>query len=165
MRLISQQRLHELLAYDADAGVFVWLQSRGGVKAGSVAGRLNTTTGYREIRVDGCLYQEHRLAWVHVHGVWPVNDIDHINGVRSDNRISNLRPATRSENHRNRKKSDVNTSGYKGVHWKPATSKWIASIQVNSSMKYLGCFDRIEDAADAYAKAAALHFGEFARIE
>lgn len=95
---ITQKRLHELLDYSPDTGLFTWKVARAGrIKAGDVAGNLNNT-GYIQITVDGTAYYAHRLAWLYIHGKFPENHIDHINGVRDDNRISNLRDVTPQEN-------------------------------------------------------------------
>ena len=96
--LITAERLRELLHYDAETGVFRWKVRpyRTSIQSGTVAGMIYA--GYRRIRVDGQMYQAHRLAWFYIHGHWPVNLIDHKNTIRDDNRLSNLREATRAEN-------------------------------------------------------------------
>jgi len=98
-RSLSQARLRELLQYDPDTGVFVWLQSRRArASEGSIAGS-NHPSKHRIIRIDGVNFYAHRLAWIYVHG--PIPDgmlIDHINGQRGDNRIKNLRTVTHKEN-------------------------------------------------------------------
>lgn len=163
MRLTPED-LRRLLAYDADTGAFTWLVAlsrriRPGRKAGSLNGN-----GYVQIRVFGRIYAAHRLAWLYVHGEWPPEQIDHMNGDRADNRIANLRPATATQNHANMRRPRDNTSGSKGVYWDKANSKWVANVRIGGKTKYLGRFDRIEDAAAAYKNAAHKYFGEFARI-
>ena len=88
--------------------------------------------------------------------------IDHINGNSLDNRRENLRLATPMQNSQNMKKPRTNTSGYKGVSWSKARSKWLATINVNKKLIYLGLFVEIVDAAKAYDKAAKEHFGTYA---
>jgi hypothetical protein len=94
---LTQARLKELLDYNPDTGIFTRKVSRPGFRVGDVAGSL-TERGYIKIGIDGKNYSAHRLAWLYVHGKSPDNCIDHINGVRDDNRISNLRDVTSQEN-------------------------------------------------------------------
>jgi len=117
-------------------------------------------SGYKVIGVDGKLYLAHRLAWFFVHGNWPSDQIDHINGIKDDNRICNLREATTSENHQNMPLIKSNRSGAVGVHWDRASGRWMAQIAVNRRRKTLGRFDTVEDAARAYQEAKA-HLHQF----
>jgi hypothetical protein len=157
-------RLLEVLAYEADTGHFVWRKPRPFCSIGKRAGTL-TSPGYVVIAVEGRKYMAHRLAWLYTHRRWPTEEIDHINGVRSDNRLVNLREATPSQNQANKAMRRDNTSGAKGVTWDKSRSDWIAAIHVNGSRKYLGRFSSVEEASAAYAVAASHHFGEFARPE
>ena len=97
-------------------------------------------------------------------GKWPENDIDHINVARGDNRFSNLREATRSENLRNRGAQKNNTSGFKGVSWQKSSRKWDARINIHGKVVHLGYFDDPEDAYQAYCQAAKELHGEFYNI-
>jgi hypothetical protein len=106
----------------------------------------------------------HRLAWFLYHGVWPKEQVDHINNVRDDNRILNLREATSFENQCNRKPQVGCSSKYKGVSYKKQDCKWQAQIQINYKNIYLGLYHNEEEAALAYNKAALEHFGEYAKI-
>lgn len=90
--------------------------------------------------------------------------VDHINGNGLDNRRSNLRLATHGENSQNCRRPRRNTSGVKGISWHNATGKWQARIGCSGKSIYLGCFDRLDDAAVAYAQASALHHGLFGKI-
>ena len=117
----TQEELKSLLNYDDKTGIFTWRKSSGPVKSGSVAGYVNEK-GYILIGIKGKSYRAHRLAWLYVTGEHPVNVIDHINGVRDDNRLSNLRSCTQKENINNplaRKKSSltqpIGKSGVRGV--------------------------------------------------
>ena len=92
-------------------------------------------------------------------------EIDHIDGDGLNNRRSNLRAATHSENMRNRTQQKNNTSGFKRVCWHKQARKWTAAIKVNGRQKHLGMFDKAEDAHAAYCAAAANLHGEFARTE
>jgi HNH endonuclease/AP2 domain len=163
--LITAAYLHKLLSYNPESGVFTRRIGFGSsVKAGTVAGCPNSE-GYLEIRIDGRLYKCARLAWLWMTGAWPVAEIDHINLDPGDNRFCNLREASRSQNKWNEGKRLSNTSGIKGVSWYRQNQKWRADIRINGEKKHLGFFATIDEAAAAYASAAAEHFGEFARLE
>ncbi len=159
--LLDAATLRELLAYDPETGVFTWRVRASNMPKGSVAGGLNGH-GYILIWVRGRKYGAHRLGWLYTFGEWPPHEIDHINGARDDNRLANLRLATRAQNEANTRRSSRNTSGVKGVSWHKRTSTWRAHIVVNGKQKHLGHFTSINAAAAAYQTAAATHFGEFA---
>ena len=161
--MITQARLRELLDYDPATGVFTWKVSRGPARVGSVAG-WKETRGHICIEVDGRSYKAHRLAWLYVSGKWPRDQIDHINCVRTDNRIVNLREATSAENAANSLTYRNNTSGFKGVNWHKKTGKWRAYIGVEGRITHLGLFARVEDAAAAYAEASARLHEDFGRV-
>lgn len=153
---LTPQRVRELLAYDPETGYLTWLVSRRGtVRVGDRAGSI-TLSGYRAIKVDGSLYWAHRLAWLHVHGRWPANQIDHVNGGRDDNRIANLRECTAHENMQNLALKSSNRSGHPGVFWHRVQQKWQVLIRVNGRRQYLGCFTDIDEAAAAYTTAKAV---------
>lgn len=159
---LDQSRLKELLDYDAESGLFHWRvrspksKNRVGDQAGCKA-----TDGYIVVGIDGRYHKGHRLAWLHTFGEWPECTLDHINGVRDDNRIANLRLATKSENCRNAQISIKNKSGFKGVHWNKASKKWRATCKAGARPTYLGSFDTAEAAAIAYQEFASKHHGEF----
>jgi hypothetical protein len=153
--------LRSIYDYDPDTGHFTHKTGRprgGWAKPGKIAG-CRRSDGYILIRIKGFNYRAHRLAWFYTHGRWPTDLIDHANGDPSDNRIHNLREATRSSNAANSKRPSDNTSGYKGVTLAKRSQRWQA--QVNG--RYLGLFSTVEAAADAYARAAKELHGEFAR--
>src|SRR5712664_3026918 len=102
--ILTAERLRELLNYDPETGIFRWDVVRRGCGIGKEAG-TSVSAGYRQISIDRRAYSEHRLARLYVHGHWPLDEIDHINGVRDDNRLSNLRQATRSENAQNQRRA------------------------------------------------------------
>ena len=146
--MITQERLKELLHYDPDTGVFTWKESRGGVSIGGSAGTLNQY-GYISILIDRRSYLAHRLVWLYVHGEFPVNSIDHINHVKLDNRMENLRDANESVNSMNRPMQKNNKSGHTGVHWHKGNKKWFASIKVDRKSIGLGLYVELSDAVKA----------------
>lgn len=162
----SQGKITEALAYDQVSGNFTWKRDlRGMVRKGKVAGRKNNY-GYIVIGWGNREYPAHRLAWFFVTGTWPENQIDHINGTRDDNRWSNLRQATVTENRRNciGQPGKRKFSKYKGVGFndKNKFSKWVARIVVGGRAIHLGSFKTEEQAASAYVEAERKYFGEFA---
>lgn len=160
---ISAEEARQLLSYNPETGTFTWRVGRGKARVGSVAG-TPCSGGYFQIRIYGRIYSAHRLAWLLTHGVWPENQIDHINGRRDDNRLCNLRLATRSENNRNAKRRSDNTSGVKGVSFDKARDRWRAQIRVSGRNRHMGYHKTPEEAYAAYCKAAAEHYGEFANF-
>lgn len=150
-----QLRLLEQLNYEKDTGIFRWKKSpANNIPAGSVAG-ATTSAGYTQITFQGGTCVAHRLVWLMEHGREPVGQIDHVNGIRNDNRIANLREATQSMNQQNSKLRVDNKSGRKGVSWSRAANKWTAGIVVNKKRKHLGVFKDVETAYRAYVAAAA----------
>ncbi len=150
--MLTQKRLKEVLKYDPRTGVFTNRRSRIGVTAYKVAGSIKKD-GYVCIMIDKKAYTAHRLAWFYMTGEWPKNQIDHINHVRSDNRFSNLREATNEENSRNLKLFSNNRSGFSGVSWNKRHKKWYSKITINKKEKFLGSFDKKEDAIKARIEA------------
>ena len=142
---ITQAELKKILHYDPDTGVFTWVVAAGCVNAGDIAGGRKQN-GYRYIKINGTLYLEHRLVWMFVYGYFPENDIDHINRVRDDNRISNLREVSQQCNSRNTGNPCDNTSGVKGVYFSKTRNKWQASIAVNQRRFFLGRYKNFDDA-------------------
>ena len=96
----SIERVRELFSYDPETGIITWAKRRFGVKLGSEAGTEHK--GYKRVKVDSKLIMAHRLAWAIHYGEWPPEELDHVNRIRSDNRISNLREASHSDNMVNR---------------------------------------------------------------
>lgn len=158
---LTAERLRSLMDYAPDSGLFTWRIYRGGSRK-HPATCLQRRWGYIVIRVDGRLYNAHRLAWLYVHGRWPTKDIDHVNGIKQDNRINNLREADRYQNCGNLKRLlKNNTSGHRGVVRVRNSDKWIAQIVRHGVPTHLGRFDSKEAAIHAYNEAAMAHFGEF----
>ena len=156
-RSLDGKSLRSLLDYDPDTGIFRWRVNRGNVEAGAVAGSVKSD-GYIRIKVNGMEFMAHRLAWLHFHGVWPEHHIDHINGVKAENRIANLRDVSRSMNLQNQTRPQKNsTSGFLGVSLHKASKRWKAMIMVNGQSQHLGYFSSAEAAHAAYL-AAKLRF-------
>lgn len=149
---LTADRLRELLHYDPDTGVFRWAKKHARkIIAGQVAGTFGTERR-RNIKIDGYVYKESRLAWLYVHGKWPENVIDHINGDPSDNRIVNLRDVTQSGNTQNQRKPGIkNTTGYLGVMRRG--NLFQARIKAGGKLRYLGHYESPELAHAAYIKA------------
>jgi hypothetical protein len=159
--ILTAARLRELLHYDPETGVFTRLiRTSNSVQVGDVAGSIGVA-GYMHISVAGAEYYAHRIAWLWVHGVWPENHIDHVDGIRRNNRIANLRDAQSAINHQNLKRPKSNNkSGFLGVHQHPTNRNWVAGICVNSKSVHLGCYLTPELASMAYLEAKRrLHAG------
>lgn len=155
--------LNESFEYLPDTGVILWKISPSlSVRKGEIAGCRNGL--HSTIQFKGFRLMAHRVAFAIYHGKWPEKEIDHINGDPTDNRIDNLREASRAENARNYPKPKSNTSGLKGVTWNKASKKWQAAIRINGKSKYLGLFDCAEEAHKAYCEHAEKYHGQFARI-
>lgn len=162
MKKLQQHDLVDILDYDQDTGIFRWsISSPFRNLVGSIAGCI-CGHGYRIITISGVIYPAHRLAWFYVNGVWPKDQIDHINGVRSDNKINNLRLATHAQNQQNKGLGKNNSTGFKGVSLEKA-GRFRARIQTRYGHISLGTFKSGEHAAAAYRIASAAIHGEFAR--
>lgn len=146
--ILTQARLKELLDYDPETGVFTWRHFMGGfARAGSVAGSTDSH-GHTQIKVDGKLHLAHRLAFLYATGATPA-EVDHVNRVKSDNRLANLRGVSRSENLHNTAPCKRNKSGVKGVFWIERLGKWQAYISTAGKRRVLGCYAQFDDAVAA----------------
>lgn len=166
---LSVDYLREMLDYDPESGIFRWKFKTPYKDVGEVVGRRDKD-GYLDTHIKMMSgrsknFRLHRLAWFYVYGVWPENQIDHINGIKDDNRIENLREATANQNQWNQKKAKNNTSGHKVVYWVKRANKWRAFIYCNSKNIHLGYFSSLLEAAEAYKQAAIKYHGEFANYE
>lgn len=155
MTNLTADRLHDVLSYDADTGVFTCRLSRGRIAAGAVAGSMHAH-GYRVISIDGVGYKAHRLAWLYIYGAFPVGVIDHINGDRADNRIANLRDVDHQINAENRKGPRQGKHvALMGVKKQTRGHSYSASIKVKGQVIALGGFPTAELAHEAYMAAKA----------
>jgi hypothetical protein len=158
---LTQDRLKSLLHYDPDTGVFTNKVTRANAVGGEIAGYRHYASGHWYITVDYKKYKAHRLAWLYYYGIWP-EEIDHINGNGTDNRITNLRECTHQQNGRNTKLRIDNTSGKKGVYFDKKNRKYRAYIGINGKNRFIGSrFDTVEEAIAARNKAEIELFGEF----
>ena len=175
---LTPEKLRELLNYDPETGVLTWRKRavRPGLArsdkgwntrfVGKTAGRpgkhghIYIGIAYRKL-YETRNFAAHRLAWVHFYGEWPSTEIDHVNGVPSDNRISNLRLASRTQNMRNTRMRSDNTSGCKGVYWSKKSKKWCAFITINKKVTALGAFTDKQEAIKVRQDAARIYHGEF----
>lgn len=153
---ITQTKLKELLAYNPETGVFTWKVTRGKAKSGSIA-QTKGPHGYLTARVSQKSYLLHRLAWLYMYGCFPEGEIDHINGVRHDNRIANLRCVTRDEQMQNIAVKRTSTTGVLGVSPHKISGKYRARIWVDGQRRNLGLFETVEEASAAYLSVKAEH--------
>ena len=162
---LTQERLKSLLDYDPDVGVFRWKWRVSTKVPRDLTAGIKYPRGYIGIRIDGRRYHAHRLAWFYVHGVWPTLDIDHIDGDPSNNRLANLREATRSQNLANLHKRRGNAKYPKGVYKRGGNKgDWGYGVQIKDGDTYLkfGRYDTPEEAHEMYCEAAVMLHGEFA---
>jgi hypothetical protein len=161
---VTQEILRERFHYDPLTGLFTRIK---GFSHNAVEGALVTTTdryGYLFIRIFEKQFRLHRLVWLYVHGRWPAEAIDHINGNRADNRLANLRECTIAQNNYNRRRRK-GPSGLRGVHRNAKSGKWQARISTNGKEQILGHFDDPKLAHAAYCEAAKKLHGEFAKFD
>jgi hypothetical protein len=164
--MISAEHLRATLDYNPSTGALTWRRRSDAPAlwnakcAGKQAGYLHHR-GYVHLEIHGKYYAAHRIVWLWVYGEWP-GEIDHINGIKNDNRIINLRICTRSQNCQNTKRREWAAAGIKGVYRNK--NRWTSAITISGVRHYLGNFATPEEAGAAYAAAAKRLFGEFARI-
>lgn len=168
---VSPSVLSQLLSYDEKSGRLVWRErdisffSDGKITSAHAQKVWNSkyanSDAFKSINKDGYhfgaifkkQYRAHRVIWAMVYGEWPVKQIDHINGERSDNRIVNLRAVSLSENLKNQKRREANTSGANGVYKNKKTGRWYAQVKVAGKGIHLGCFVDFLSAVDARKNA------------
>jgi len=161
--------LRSVLMYDSLNGEFRWKYREdvpnciNGRVAGKVAGTVQPD-GYVKIQINKRIYRAHRLAWLFVHGEWPPEEIDHIDCDKLNNRIANLRLATRQENNRNVGLRKNNSTGITGVFWRKDCGKFRAQIKVDGKYINIGSFETLEAATAARAAAEIRYFGGFRRV-
>lgn len=139
--MLTQDDMKKTLHYDPETGLITRVNTRITFKVGNL-----TPCGYLRIKVNNKLYLAHRLAWLYMYGSFPEGQIDHINGIRLDNRICNLRDVSKKENLVNKGIYSNSRSGITGVHWHKQHNKWAVVICINKKNKHIGLFTDIEDA-------------------
>jgi hypothetical protein len=163
--MLTQAKVRELFDYDPDTGNLTWRITKSATAVvGSIAGSVNEK-GHINLQIDKTMYSAHQVVFLWHYGYIPP-EIDHINRIKTDNRIGNLRPctSTAAQNKGNIGLLRTNTSGYKGVSLNKRSGKYHAQIKINGKQTYLGRFDTPEEAALCYNKAAWEYFGEFAYL-
>lgn len=159
--MLTQEKIKEVLHYDPETGVFIWLKNTGGGKvSGSIAGSVYKDTrgnNYNRIQVFGRAYGAHRLSWLYTHGYWP-DKIDHIDGNGLNNKLTNLRNVSNQQNCRNKRLMPTNTSGFCGVYFVKTRKKWRAFIRHENKILHLGDFICKDDAISA-RKMANIKYG------
>jgi hypothetical protein len=149
---LTRERLQDLYTYNPETGV---LTSK----------RLDRPVGYNNagylvVELNNKHVKIHRIIWMLVHGRWPDPMLDHINGIKTDNRLCNLREVSAKQNLENspikKSKSGLPRSGYKGVHFSRKSKNWVAQIGHNKKTFYLGTYKTPEEASEAYTKAAKI---------
>lgn len=158
--MITQARVRDLFVYDPTTG---WLTNKitrnPNARIGDRAGTIRYN-GYRQVAIAGSIYLEHRIIWMYVYGYFP-EEVDHKNGVRDDNKLTNLRACTCSQNRKNSAR-DVGTSGLRGVSPNKSATRWRARIWVDGTEFSLGEYDSPKEARLVYLTAAEQTHGEFA---
>jgi hypothetical protein len=157
---MNQELVKELFVYNNGAlywnAIILQKPQLYGVRSGTKNAR-----GYRKITVRSKSYMEHRLIFLMFHGFLP-DVIDHINGIKDDNRIENLRAATVQQNQYNANFKSTSKSKIKGVYWEQSTQKWVARIRIHGKVKTLGRFRDVNLADQCCRLAREQHHGEFA---
>jgi len=167
---LTAEQARALLRYEPDTGRLFWRErARDTCHSENSWLRWNTLysgaeaftsidgNGYKHGRVLGSKHKAHRIIWLMQTGRFPEEQIDHINGVRADNRLENLRAVTNAENQKNKSLQRDNSSGSNGVSWSKTRNRWMAYININGRMKNLGRFKTIEEAIQARSEASKLH--------
>jgi len=154
---MTQEYLKSIIKYDKDTGICTWIVQK--AHRTPIGSEVGTTMkqGYRRVKINDNGYLVHRLAWLYSYGYMP-KFIDHINHIKNDNRISNLREVTFQENRKNLYKYKNNKSGHTGILWREDMNKWLAQIRVNGKNIYLGCYDDINEAIKV-RKEANIKYG------
>ncbi len=154
--MLNQDRLKELLNYNPINGEFKWLQSRGRISKGHIAGSTNKRDGYVYIRIDKVSYGAHRLAILYMTGILP-NVVDHDDRNQENNVYSNLKDGTHQDNMRNLSKNKSNTSGHTGVCKIKGTSRYKVNISVSGKTIHIGHYEDLDEAIAAREAAQIKH--------
>ena len=148
---LTQSRLKELVSYNKETGIFNRILPVANILPGPIHAKPNKI-GYTRMHVDGRLYYMHRLAWLYVYGVWPT-EVDHIDGNKANNKLSNLRDGSHAQNMQNMSKKSKAVSGLKGAYYHPHCKMWQAKIRYQNRTKSLGYYKTPEEANKMYLQA------------
>ena len=164
MSKVDQQFLKEHFIYSE--GKLFWAKIPKNYRKDCLGKRFGSkhNKGYHHGTVKSKKYLEHRLIWLYHYGEWPKDQLDHINGIRDDNRIENLRECNNSENQYNRKSARNSSSKYKGVSWYPKYGKWLANFTLKGKKKFIGYYECEIEAARAYQEAVKSHQTDFRKV-
>ena len=163
---MTKERLLEMFEHDARRGVLIWkAKPNRKIIIGTIAGSLNKTTGYIQVRIDGVVYSLHRLIWLYVHGTWPRDEIDHIDLNKTNNRIENLREATSSNNKCNQTVRSDSMSRVRGIYEdkRRIARRFRPHVAINGKRHWLGSFASKEEAAAVRRASVVKYHGDFAR--
>lgn len=161
---LSQDKLKSIFEYEPVTGILRWKEARSNMIKGSIAGSIHPS-GYKVVTIESESYKLHRIIWIMLFANIPDGFyIDHINGIKFDNRLENLRLATNSQNQQNRPAPKNSSSGYRGVTWHKQMQKWMARICHNGKRTTIGFYDNAEDAYEAYKKEAITLFTHLDRL-
>lgn len=148
------KRIKQSLSYNPFTGDFTWrIRPSNRIQIGGIAGTVNPSHGYHQIRLDNKKWYSHRLAYVLMLGKLPDDQVDHLNGIRHDNRWINLRQADQGINSKNLRLPKRNTSGHIGVSWYKKRKTWETYIRVDGHLHHLGCYKNLNDAIAARTEA------------
>lgn len=155
--MLEYREALKLFRYDYETGVLYWrwrVNSRVPKTLEAGMQRKSNSDGYLNVHVQGRLYPAHRIVMLMCYGFYGEGlEVDHINHVRNDNRLCNLRFVTRSENSKNQSVSSKSTTGVTGVYFSKSRNKFIAQIKVNRQVHYLGCYNTLEEVTEARRQA------------
>ncbi len=154
-RILTQDELRNKFTYNPETGIFLYIPAKRNNRKKMEAG-FYCSSGYLCIGIKGKYYKLHRLAFLYMNGKIPEKSVDHINGIRDDNRWENLREATSFENCQNIKLYSSNSTGFMGVTYYKNIKKFAAQIQFNKKNKYLGLFNTAEQAHAVYLEQKIL---------
>ena len=162
--LPSLENLNKWFTLDESTGTLYWKEKKAyWTKVGTEAGGIGSK-GYKTVKFDGVSTRIHRIVYKMYYGVEPIGEIDHIDGNILNNKIDNLRLASRPQNRHNVKKNNNNTSGHKNVYWRQDSKKWRVMITAFGKVYHFGCYFDIEDAVSVAEKERKVLHGEFAVV-